>query len=158
MTEKQQQNWQLELSGLNPADPDTWGFIQEVKDSVEKAGQPRTQDAKPEYYCRACDTFGDLHDHSQAARIVIMAHDQPGVIADLAQALADAGINILSLNTGNAGEQSIITLITNDTDQALQALANTGFKATTDNSLIIRIPDEAGSLAPGLPGSSRKQE
>ena len=77
-------------------------------------------------------------------RIVVIAQDETGVIADIAQALANAGINIESLNTEKAGEQGIIT---DNTDRTLHALADAGFKATTDDSLIIRLPDEPGALA-----------
>ena len=80
-------------------------------------------------------------------RIVIMARNEVGVIADIATALADVGINIESLNTERAGEQGIVTLTTDDTDRALHALNEAGFKATTDDSLIFRLPDEPGALA-----------
>lgn len=80
-------------------------------------------------------------------RIVIMARDEVGVIADVAKALADAGINIESINTERAGEQGIVTLTTDDTDRALHALNDAGFKAATDDSLIFRLPDEPGALA-----------
>ena len=80
-------------------------------------------------------------------RIVIMARNEVGVIADVATALADAGINIESINTERAGEQGIVTLTTDDTDRALHALNDAGFKAATDDSLIFRLPDEPGALA-----------
>ena len=80
-------------------------------------------------------------------RIVIIAPDQPGVIATIAQALAEAGVNIESLNTERADDQGILTLTTNNTDQAFHILANAGFKASTDDSLIFRLPDEPGALA-----------
>lgn len=80
-------------------------------------------------------------------RIVIIADDQPGVIAGLATALADAGINIESLNTEKAGEQGTITLTTDDTDRALHALTAAGFKATTDDPIIFRLQDRPGALA-----------
>ena len=80
-------------------------------------------------------------------RIVVIAQDQPGVIADLAWALGDAGINIGSFNTERAGKQGIITLTTDDTDKALRALMAAGFKATTDDPILFRLPDEPGALA-----------
>ena len=80
-------------------------------------------------------------------RIVVIADDQPGVIADLARALGDAGVNIESLNTERAGEQGIITLTTDDTDRALRALTAAGFRATTDDPILFRLPDEPGALA-----------
>ena len=59
-------------------------------------------------------------------RIIIIVRDEVGVIAGVARALADRGVNIESLDTERAGEQGIITLTTNDTDTALRALAGAG--------------------------------
>ena len=80
-------------------------------------------------------------------RIVIIVRDRVGLIADVAQALADADVNIESLDTERTGEQGIITLTTDDTDQALHALKDAGYRAVTDDSLIFRLPDQPGSLA-----------
>ena len=80
-------------------------------------------------------------------RIVIIARDEPGVIADVARALGDASVNIESLDTERAGDQGIITITTDDTDHALRTLAEAGFRAATDDSLIFRLPDEPGALA-----------
>ena len=80
-------------------------------------------------------------------RIIIIVRDEVGVIAGVARALAEAGVNIESLDTEGAGEQGIITLTTDDTDTALRALAGAGFRAATDDSLLFRLPDEPGALA-----------
>lgn len=80
-------------------------------------------------------------------RIVIMTRNETGVIADIAGALADAGVNIESLDTERTGGQGLVTLTTNDTDRALLALKDSGFRAATDDSLIFRLTDEPGALA-----------
>ena len=80
-------------------------------------------------------------------RIVIIVRDRVGLIADVARALADAAVNIESLDTEQTGEQGIITLTTDDTDLALHALKEAEFRAVTDDSLIFRLPDQPGSLA-----------
>ena len=80
-------------------------------------------------------------------RIVIIVRDRVGLVADVARALADADVNIESLDTERGGEQGIITLTTDDTDQALHALKDAGYRAVTDDSLIFRLPDQPGSLA-----------
>ena len=80
-------------------------------------------------------------------RIIIIVRDEVGVIAGVARALADRGINIESLDTERAGEQGIITLTTDDTNRALLALKEAEFQAVTDDSLVFRIPDEPGALA-----------
>ena len=80
-------------------------------------------------------------------RIIIIVRDEVGVIASVTRALADREVNIESLDTERAGEQGIITLTTDDTDTALKALAQAGFRATTDDSLVFRLPDQPGALA-----------
>ena len=80
-------------------------------------------------------------------RIIIIVRDEVGVIAGVARALADRGINIESLDTERAGEQGIITLTTDDTNRALLALKDAEFRAVTDDSLVFRLPDEPGALA-----------
>ena len=64
-------------------------------------------------------------------KIVIISQDETGVIARVAQALDEAGVNIKSLDTERVGEQGIISLTTDGTDLALRALARAGFHATT---------------------------
>lgn len=80
-------------------------------------------------------------------RIVIIVRDRVGLIADIARALADANVNIESLDTEKTGEQGIMTLTTDDTDRALHALREAGYRAATDDALIFRLPDQPGSLA-----------
>ena len=80
-------------------------------------------------------------------RIIIMAENKTGVLADVSQALANDGINIETLDTGCIDEKGIIILTSNDSDKALHTLKNAGFRAITDDALIIRLPDEPGALA-----------
>ena len=80
-------------------------------------------------------------------RIVIMARNEVGVIADISRALADAGVNIETISAEALGEKGAITLTTDDYDDALRALTDAGFKTVSDDSLILRLPDEPGALA-----------
>ncbi|MDE2802556.1 MAG: ACT domain-containing protein [Chloroflexota bacterium] len=80
-------------------------------------------------------------------RIIVMAKSEVGVIADIAAALAGAGINILSLNTENTGETGLVILTAEDNDAALQALRTAGFRAVIDDVLVFRLRDEPGALA-----------
>ena len=80
-------------------------------------------------------------------RIIIMAENEAGVIADISKALADDDVNIETLNTDSIDEQGVVFLTTNDFDKALHALKKAGFKAITDDALIIRLRDEPGALA-----------
>ena len=80
-------------------------------------------------------------------RIVVIANNEAGVIADIAGALADRNINIETISTAALGEKGAITLTTDDYDGALRALTDAGFKTVSDDSLILRLRDEPGALA-----------
>ena len=80
-------------------------------------------------------------------RIVIMARDEVGVLADVTATLARANINLESINTQVNGDQGTIIISTDDTDRALLALADAGYSAVTDDALLLRLKDEPGALA-----------
>ncbi len=80
-------------------------------------------------------------------RIVIMAKNEVGVIADISRALADASINIETISAKALGEKGVITLTTDDDDASLRVLTDAGFKASADDSLMLSLHDEPGALA-----------
>ena len=80
-------------------------------------------------------------------RIIITANNQVGVIADMTTVLADAGINIATIDAEGAGDTGIVILTTPENDRALDVLRSAGFKAVTDDALVIRLRDEPGALA-----------
>ena len=80
-------------------------------------------------------------------RIVIMADNQVGVIADITAALANEGINLETINAETAGGHGAIILTVDNYDRALYVLNQTGFKAVGDDALVVRLPDEPGALA-----------
>ena len=80
-------------------------------------------------------------------RIIIMANNEVGVIADISRVMADNDINIETMTAQGPGENGVVTLTTDDNDAALRALTDAGFKAVTDDALILQLPDEPGALA-----------
>ena len=80
-------------------------------------------------------------------RIIVMAKSEVGVIADITAALAEASVNILTINTENTGETGLVIISTEDNDAALSALTAAGFRALVDDALVIRLQDEPGALA-----------
>lgn len=80
-------------------------------------------------------------------RIVITVRNEVGVIADISHALAEADINIEGLNTEVAGEKGVVILATTESDRALRVLKNAGFRAVSDEAMVLRLPDEPGALA-----------
>ena len=75
-------------------------------------------------------------------RIIVMARNEVGVIADISRTLANEGINIETMSAEGLDEKGVITLTTDAYDKALRALTNAGFKTVSDDSLILRLPDE----------------
>ena len=80
-------------------------------------------------------------------RIIVMAKNEVGVIADISRVLADNEINIETISTESLDDKGSISLTTNDYDGALRALTEAGFKTVTDDSLLVNLQDEPGALA-----------
>ena len=82
-------------------------------------------------------------------RITVTVRNEVGVIAGITEALAEAGVNLISISTEAAGETGLVTLATEeaDHDRALYCLMNAGYRAVTDEVLLIRLRDEPGALA-----------
>ena len=80
-------------------------------------------------------------------RIIVMARNEVGVIADISSVLADNGLNIETISAEALGEKGVITLTTDDNDQALKTLTDAGFKTVADEALVLRLKDEPGALA-----------
>ncbi len=82
-------------------------------------------------------------------RITVAVQNQVGVIAGLTEALAQAGVNLVAINTERTGETGLVSLSTEegDHDRALHCLVDAGYRAVTDEALLIRLRDEPGALA-----------
>ena len=51
------------------------------------------------------------------------------------------------MNTDSIGEQGVVILTVDDTDRALALLNQAGFKAVSDDTIVLRLKDEPGALA-----------
>ena len=82
-------------------------------------------------------------------RITVATQNRVGVIAGITETLAGADVNLVSINTERTGETGLVTLSTEegDHDRALQCLVEAGYRAVTDEALLIRLKDEPGALA-----------
>ena len=80
-------------------------------------------------------------------RIVVMARDEVGVIANITRVLADEDINVETINAEVVGDEITVILTTDRYDHALYVLNQAGFKAVSDDALVLRLPDEPGALA-----------
>ncbi len=80
-------------------------------------------------------------------RIIITVKNEVGVIAKITEVLANEGINLESIDTEGRGDSGLVIITTEECDRALHALMNAGFRAVTDDALIIKLRDEPGALA-----------
>ena len=84
---------------------------------------------------------------NRTTRIVVMANNEVGAIADITAVLANAGINVESINTEATSEHEAVVLTTDNSDHALYVLNQAGYKAVGDEVLVLRLRDEPGALA-----------
>ncbi len=80
-------------------------------------------------------------------RIIITAQDEVGVLANITEVLAKEDINLESINTEGRGDSGLVILTTEECDRALHVLMNAGYRAVTDDALIVKLRDEPGALA-----------
>lgn len=82
-------------------------------------------------------------------RIIVTVQNEVGVLANITEVLAKEDINLASINTEGQGDSGLVILTTEteDCDRALHALMNAGYRAVTDDALIIKLRDEPGALA-----------
>lgn len=80
-------------------------------------------------------------------RIIVMADNEVGVIADITRALAGEGINVESITAQAVGEEGTVILTADNYDRALYVLNQAGFKAVGDDALVLRLADRPGALA-----------
>ena len=80
-------------------------------------------------------------------RIIIMVDNEVGVLAGITSVLAGAGINVESMNTQTAGDRGAVIMTVDNTDHALAVLNQAGYKAVSDDAVVVRLRDEPGALA-----------
>ena len=77
----------------------------------------------------------------------VLAPNQPGVLARIAEALAAAGVNIEDFDVESHGAEGILSLTVDKYDEALHILRDLGYRAVTQDTLLIRLEDKPGALA-----------
>lgn len=77
----------------------------------------------------------------------VLAPNHPGVLARIAEALATAGVNIEDFDVESHDEEGIISLSVDKYDEALHVLRDLGYRAITQDTLLIRLEDKPGALA-----------
>lgn len=79
--------------------------------------------------------------------IVIVTQNRPGLLADIAEILAQRNINIETFDGEEVHDTAVIELTVDRYDEALQSLRDAGFDAVTEDAILIQLKDEPGALA-----------
>ena len=77
----------------------------------------------------------------------VLAPNQPGVLARITEALAAAAVNIEDFDVESHDAEGIISLTVDKYDEALHLLRDLGYRAITQDTLLIRLEDKPGALA-----------
>ena len=56
-------------------------------------------------------------------------------------------MNLNSIATENEGQHGVVIITTDQTDHALSILNQAGFKAVSDEAVLVQLPDQPGTLA-----------
>jgi hypothetical protein len=80
-------------------------------------------------------------------QLTVLVPNRIGIAAELATALADRGVNIEEINIEPVEDHGLIVLTVDHYDEALRALRDHGFRAITQDTLLIRLEDKPGALA-----------
>ena len=78
--------------------------------------------------------------------IVVSVDVEIGVVADITQTLADAGVNIETISVDGLGDRGVIILTTDSYDVAMDALRQAKFELVTHDAMVLRLEDKPGAL------------
>lgn len=83
----------------------------------------------------------------RATQLTVSLKSKPGVLAQLARTLADAGVNIATLSADAPGGRGKIRLTVNDPVKAKRALRRAKYRASEEPVFVVRLRNEPGALA-----------
>lgn len=79
--------------------------------------------------------------------IIIPVKEAPGTLANVSESLARANINIEFIEARVVGEGGIIVLRVDRYDDALRTLSEAGYRAVTEDALVLDLENRPGALA-----------
>jgi len=80
-------------------------------------------------------------------QLSVFLENKPGRLSAPCKALADAGINILTLSLADTQQFGILRLIVRDFQKAKAALEKTGSVVNVTEVIAVEVPDRPGGLA-----------
>jgi hypothetical protein len=83
----------------------------------------------------------------RTTQLVLTLQSRPGVLARIAQALAEAGVNITALCAGDAAGRGKIRILVNNVVKARRALKAAGYRPAEEPAFVVRLRNRPGTLA-----------
>lgn len=80
-------------------------------------------------------------------QLAIFLENRPGMLADVADALAEAKINIYAISTSDTVDHTVIRMVVSDYRKALHVFEEHGTLVVEDDVLLIDGSNKPGSLA-----------
>ena len=80
-------------------------------------------------------------------QISVFLENRPGHLAEACRALADAGVNIITLSLADTREFGIARLITDDWEKARDVLSASGRVVNVRDVVAVTVPDKPGGMA-----------
>lgn len=80
-------------------------------------------------------------------QLTVLVPNERGIAAEIATCLAERGINIEEIDIEQVENHGIVVLSVDRYDEALRALSERGFRAITQDALLVRLEDKPGALA-----------
>lgn len=87
-------------------------------------------------------------DHVVALQqLSVFVENEPGRLEEVAQVLADAGVNLRALAIAETAHFGILRVIVDDTETAAEVLQAAGIVAKVTDVVGVEVPDRPGGLA-----------
>jgi hypothetical protein len=83
----------------------------------------------------------------KVTQLTVFLENRSGRLAEVADMLGKAGINIRGFSTTEAAEYGIVRLIVTDPERAREILHKAGFTTHFSQVICVSVPDEPGGLA-----------
>lgn len=82
-----------------------------------------------------------------ATEFAVTVENRLGALAELTEALAKTGVNIMAIHGAPCDEAGIVQFVTNNPDATMLALRDAAIEFATHEVLLVSLRDEPGSLA-----------
>ena len=84
---------------------------------------------------------------NQLKRIVVTVENEIGAVAGITKALAEGGVNLEGISTEASEHKGIVIITVRDDNRPLALLNQAGYKAVSEDVVVIRMADTPGALA-----------